>query len=107
MTPRRFDRIQRRLALKDKLADKLGPEVLKMGRRAIRRALSTNGSGSTLARVNEGLAAKNLTLHPTKGYRPISALRTIVSIITFGMKNRLPGDYSTEGIRNALRRKAA
>jgi len=71
---------------------------------------TTRKDRGTLAAVNEGLVAKGLTLHPTKGFRLISTQRFLISVITNAQKSgrmgvgvNIPRSKSISDPRNHLK----
>lgn len=59
-------------------------------------------SRKAIDRVNERLAKKNLTLHPTKGFRKISAKRTAAAILAAEIKVGV-APFSMKLMRRTLR----
>jgi len=70
----------------------------------------TRKERGTLAAVNEALVAEGLTLHPTKGFRKISTVRSLISVITNAQKSgrmgvgvNIPKSKSISDPRNHLK----
>lgn len=74
-------------------------------RRDIRKAMATGARNrGPLDRLNERLSGFGVTLHPTKGYRLISARRSLAAIAVAEIKSgRAPGSWSSQGMKEVFR----